>query len=465
MVRHMLQASEICLDKMADLLSNGKNLSSKQGRSTLVSLTQPFLKNADPVQLFSAAKHVSDVRAFWAIPHEAFWIVGAGEAVEIRVKGKRRFQQALAEHKKLMKSALCEDGAGPGPIFVGGFSFSAGTAKDNWQLFLDGILTLPRWQVVSRKNARWLTVNVIVTEHTELRSLIKDLSKQGAALIQDQKTFQNVETTFAKLPTNHWKINVQKALNEVKDQKLRKLTLARTINVSSEKPILPEPVLQSLMLNYPKCRIFAFSRNGSCFLGASPEELVSLHGRIVNSTCLAGTAPRGSSKNEDAHLSNWLLESEKEQDEHKIVVDWISQRMKKLCSQLKWDIYPHIVKLDTLQHLETHFTGSSKKGKHILEFVSALHPTPAVGGVPLRPALELIMLLEDQPRGWYTGPVGWIGKDGSGSFAVAIRCALLKGTHALLYAGSGIVVGSDPEREYQETANKFKPLLTALGIT
>jgi len=462
----MLRASNsICLDKMAELLSNGKNLASKLDRPILVSLTQPFQINADPVALFSGTKYVSDVRAFWAIPSEKSWIVGAGQAAEIRVEGPGRFQQALTKHQSLMNSAVCEDGVGPGPIFTGGFSFNTGSpVNEIWQAFSEGILTLPRWQFVSRRNHQWLTLNVMVNGHMELDSLLDDLSTQAAALLQKRSSLPNFDGALLKPSTNHWRTNVEQALDAVKSRKLRKLILARTVNVSSEKPILPEPVLQSLIQNYPICRIFAFCRNGSCFVGASPEELVSLRGKIVTSTCLAGSAPRGTSKNEDSRFSSWLLECEKERKEHDIVVDWVSERMKKLCSQLEWDDVPHVVKLDNLQHLETHFAGVPKNAKHILEFVAALHPTPAVGGIPLRPALELIEHLEEQPRGWYTGPVGWIDKDGSGSFAIAIRCALLRGHEAFLYAGSGIVAGSDPDREYQETTIKFRPLLTALGI-
>jgi isochorismate synthase len=463
----MLQASNsICLDGMAGLLSNGKGLASKLDRPILVSLTQPFLIDADPVELFSSTKYVSDVRAFWEIPSEKYWIVGAGQAAEIRVEGPGRFLQAISKHQSLMNSAVCEDDIGPGPIFTGGFSFTTGaSANENWQAFSEGILTLPRWQVVSQRSHRWLTLNVMVNGHMELDSFLDDLSAQGAALLQKRSSFPNLDGALLKPSTNHWRSNVEQALDAVKNRKLRKLTLARSVNVSCEKPILPEPVLQSLIHNYPKCRIFAFCRNGSCFVGASPEELVSLRNKIVTSTCLAGSAPRGISKHEDSRLSAGLLQSEKERKEHVIVVDWISKRMEKHCNQLKWDNVPHVLKLDNLQHLETHFVGVPKKAKHTLEFVAALHPTPAVGGIPLRPALELIEHLEEHARGWYTGPVGWIDRHGSGSFAIAIRCALLRGNEAFLYAGSGIVAGSDPDREYQETTIKFKPLLTALGIT
>jgi menaquinone-specific isochorismate synthase len=139
--------------------------------------------------------------------------------------------------------------------------------------------------------------------------------------------------------------------------------------------------------------------------------------------------------------------------------------MGRLCDKIKWDEIPKVVRLGNLQHLGTRFEGEPKKGCHVLRFVEALHPTPAVGGMPLRPALEMIERLENFDRGWYTGPVGWVDGYGDGEFAIAIRCALLRGNEAILYAGAGIVSGADPDREDEETKMKFKPLLNALGAS
>jgi menaquinone-specific isochorismate synthase len=160
-----------------------------------------------------------------------------------------------------------------------------------------------------------------------------------------------------------------------------------------------------------------------------------------------------------------MLDSSKERNEHALVVEWISERMGGLCSKLAWDKVPHILRLGNVQHLATRFVGVPNNGCHILSFVEALHPTPAVGGIPLQPALELIKRLENFDRGWYSGPVGWVDRDGNGEFAIAIRCALLRDNEAYLYAGAGIVSESDPGREDQETMMKFKPLLIALNAS
>jgi isochorismate synthase len=466
----MARASDsISLDGMLGLLSDGNRRAAESGRPILVSLTQPLAIEDDPVELFSRAGRVGSIRDYWAMPSEKSWIVSAGEAAEISAEGSQRFQQVNAILQNTMSSAILEEEGGPGPVFMGGFRFNPGLhANGLWGEFPDGLLTLPRWMVASQPNGqRWVTINVVVNGRTDVDSLRKEMAAQAVALFDSPSDFpKSLAASMKGDPAaDGWRRGMGQALDAVKDGKLTKVTLARTLKLRSERPILPEVVIRSLAANYPECRVFAFCRHGACFVGASPEELVNLHGASVTSTCLAGSAPRGASESEDSQLSDWLLGSVKERGEHTVVVDWVSERMGRLCSRLQWDDAPHVVRLGNLQHLATRFVGTPKNGCHVLAFVDALHPTPAVGGMPLGPALEMIERLEEFDRGWYTGPVGWVDRYGSGEFAIAIRCALLRGNEAFLYAGAGIVSGSDPDREDQETMMKFKPLLTALGVS
>lgn len=465
----MPRASDsISPDSMLRLLSDAKRRATDLGREVLVSLTQPLLIETDPVQLFSAATRIDDARNYWALPVEGSWIIGASEAAEIRVEGPERFRQAAAMLQNTMNSAIIEENGGPGPIFMGGFKFNPGLPTNGlWAEFFDGLLTLPRWTIASQPAGQcWVTLNVIVNAQTNVDSLCEELMTQAIALFEPVSDFpkQVAASLVDEGASNGWRRSIDHALHAVRDGRLTKVTVARTSKVHSKVPILPEAVLSSLVANYPECHVFAFCRREACFVGASPEELVSLHGSRVTSTCLAGSAPRGGSESEDSQLSAWLLGSVKEREEHDVVVHWISERMGRLCHRLKWDDSPYVMKLGNLQHLATRFVGTPKNDCHVLSFVDALHPTPAVGGMPLEQALEMIGRLEESDRGWYTGPVGWVDRNGFGEFAIAIRCALLRGSEAFLYAGAGIVSGSDPEREYQETTMKFKPLLTALGV-
>ncbi len=461
-------SNSISLESLPALLSEGNRRAKDLGRPVLVSLTQPLLIEPDPLQLFSSAMRISDVRNYWAFPVDGFWIVGVGEADEIRYEGPERFRQTATMVQSTMSSAIIEENGGPGPIFMGGFRFALGPpAEGRWEEFPDALLTLHRWTISSQPAGRhWVGLNVMVNGQTNVDSLPEELNTQAAALFEPLPNFPEpvVVPLVDEGDANGWRSSVDQALDAIKGKRITKVILARTSRVRSEVPVLPEVVLRSLVSNYPECRVFAFCRRGTCFVGASPEELVSLHGAKVTSTSLAGSAPRGASQSEDSQLSAWLLGSVKERGEHEVVVDWVSERMGKLCDKLRWDAAPHVMKLGNLQHLATLFVGTPKNGRHVLDFVEALHPTPAVGGIPLEPALEMIGRLEQSDRGWYTGPVGWVDRNGGGEFAIAIRCALLRGDEALLYAGAGIVSGSDPDREYQETTMKFKPLFTALGV-
>lgn len=454
------------LDPIFNLLTLGKQRSTASHRQVLVSVTSRFPGKIDPIKTFALAKRMNKLVNYWALPAKESWIVGVGEAAEIITQGPLRFKQAAARIQDLIRSAIVEP-KDSGPLFLGGFRFkSQSRNKGLWREFRDGLLTLPRWTITSHSIDQCsLTISVVLDAHTDVDAIRKELTPQALALFDRTETSSAPKTSSVTLEplSDGWGQKVEQALDAIKDKKLSKVTLARTMKLRSETAISPEVILRSLTTNYPECRTFAFYRRGATFVGASPEELVSLNGPSVTSTCLAGSSPRGESETMDIELSNWLLSSEKERREHKMVVDWVSEQMEVLCRKLHWNEVPYVLRLDNVQHLATRFVGTRADEYHLLDFVEALHPTPAVGGVPLEPALEMIGKLEDFDRGWYTGPVGWVDGSGNGEFAIAIRCALLRENEAYLYAGGGIVAGSNPETEDYETTMKFKPLLTAFG--
>jgi len=468
MADHACQTSDLVSSgAMIDLLTFGKRRSAETHTQLLVSFTRPLSNRIDPIHTFAVARQMNTIVNYWALPAKRSWKLGVGEAIEITAGGPFRFRKAASELQDIMNSAIIETDNATGPIFLGGFRFSPEQRiVQPWREFHDGLLTLPRWMIVSDPNGQCtLTVNVTVNERTKLENMLKQLAVESTMIFDGHELLQSPPTTSVKIrPTaDGWGKKVMRALDAINAGKVSKVTLARTLKIHSETSIFPEAVLRSLITNYPECRTFAFYRRGRTFVGASPEELVSLNGTHVASTCLAGSAPRGESEKSDADFSNWLLNDEKERREHQVVVDWVRDRMGVLCNELDCNHTPYILKLGNVQHLATDFIGIRAEGRRILDFVEALHPTPAVGGMPLAPALEMITKLERFDRGWYTGPVGWIDGNGNGEFAIAIRCALLRKNEAILYAGDGIVAGSDPGTEDRETAMKFRPLLTALG--
>jgi menaquinone-specific isochorismate synthase len=255
---------------------------------------------------------------------------------------------------------------------------------------------------------------------------------------------------------------VKRAIDWIHQGDLVKVVLARAVEVTCQKPIDVERVLRSLDAGYPACILFAFRSCGGVFLGATPERLVRLEDRRVETMALAGSTRRGATPDEDAALVGALLTSPKEQQEHAVVVGEIRAALAPLCQSLEIPAEPSVLSVRNVHHLATPIRGELAGELTVLELVERLHPTPAVGGAPRAAALAFIREHEPLGRGWYAGPVGWVDRFGEGEFAVALRSGLLRGRTAHLYAGCGILADSDPAAEYAESELKLQPLLRAL---
>jgi isochorismate synthase len=212
---------------------------------------------------------------------------------------------------------------------------------------------------------------------------------------------------------------------------------------------------------YPGCTLFAVGRGAATFVGATPERLARVQGDRLDAAAVAGTAPRGATTRADRDVARALLESPKERAEHAHVVDDLHARLQPLCASVTLPPGPRVLVTETLQHLHTPVRARLRAGYGLLDAVAALHPTAAVCGVPRAAALAALRSHEHLDRGWYAGGVGWLDSTG-GEVAVALRCALLRGPDALLYAGAGIVAGSTWHAELDETRLKLRPLLGAL---
>ena len=203
--------------------------------------------------------------------------------------------------------------------------------------------------------------------------------------------------------------------------------------------------------------------DGGILVGASPELLLSRRGAIVRSTPLAGTAPRAGDPDEDRANAEALAASSKDREEHAIVVAAVAETLEDLCGDLRWDREPVLEPTANVWHLATRFEGRLRDpAVTALDVVAELHPTPAVCGTPRPIARATIAELEPFDRGSYAGPVGWMDAAGDGEWAIALRCARLDGERATLFAGAGIVAGSEPAAEIDETERKFRAFLDSL---
>ncbi|MCD6022300.1 MAG: csbC [Actinomycetia bacterium] len=259
------------------------------------------------------------------------------------------------------------------------------------------------------------------------------------------------------------------ARSRIRNGALRKVVLARTVDVDAGRSLDPRRLAHRLRAVDPDAYTFVVPLSAGeagprrSFVGASPELLLSRWDREVRSNPLAGSAPRSGDPAEDRANAEALSGSSKDREEHEIVVEAVAETLRPFCTKLTWDPEPVLRETPNVWHLSTRFHGVlTDAAPSALDLVAALHPTPAVGGTPQDVALDAISDLEPFDRGRYAGPVGWMDAHGDGEWAIALRCAELLGDRAVLYAGAGIVAGSEPEAEVDETERKFRAFLDAL---
>jgi isochorismate synthase len=260
---------------------------------------------------------------------------------------------------------------------------------------------------------------------------------------------------------------VERATKRIHSRELRKIVLARSLIVDAERELDPKQLLWRLRAVDPDCYAFAtrpYGRPpGAVLVGASPELLVRRRGREVRATPLAGSAQRFGDPVRDRASADRLFRSEKEREEHHVVVEDVAHVLGAYCDDLEHPHEPELLGTANVWHLATPFRGRLHDPTvGVLEMVAALHPTPAICGTPREEAREALAELEPIDRGAYAGPVGWVDADGDGEWAIALRCAEIMGKTARLFAGAGIVADSVPEAEVDETERKFRALLDAL---
>ena len=466
------QVSHIITDHLTVPLHTGHSKALRFNKQILVSVTKALERPVSPTALFGRAIDINKIRLFWARPSESLYLVGIGQTVSLDSHQLKPIEEIKQSYNALLLDAVIEspDVKGVGPIFLGGFSFDPDTPKETlWADFPNGRMILPQFVFSSSHDTHWLTISVLIQPGSDINEIKNQLISEVDLLFENlgpdfipKESSMNPEILNQTSP-EEWSDRVSQALHFVDSSDLEKVVLARKIELYSHTEFSPVSILIELCNSYPSCTIFALNSGDSHFLGASPEILVDLEGGSLQLLCLAGSIKRGNSALENASLAKILKSSAKDLREHSTVVKSISDSLQKLCADLYWDPSPSVLQLPNLQHLATSFSGNLKSDGNLFDLIQTLHPTPAVGGTPREKALALIRKLEGD-RGWYAGPVGWIDHRGNGQSSVAIRSAITKGNYATLFAGSGIVAGSDANLEEQETELKFKPLLKALGM-
>ena len=449
-----------------DALEQAKRRSGVLGRPVLASSTSEIaaLEGLQPPLDGRASYFV------WEQPQRRFSLTGLGSALSLRAGGDQRFGCARERIQDLLTDAVIDrpPSSMPRPLLLAGFRFTAATDPDpRWAGFPDALVTVPRVLITRECDKTSLTLNAQVSPREDLDALISstlmellDPQPVPPAGAPARPTPDSSEETD---PRQAWDMAVNALTDQIAAGRAAKVVLARRLDVQTSPELTIDAVLQRLRERFPACTVFAVRNGGACFLGATPETLVELHADIVSTDCLAGSARRGSTPAEDAYLAACLLEDDKERREHGLVATYIREALDGVCSDIRIAEQPEVRRMANVQHLYTPVTARTAGRRHVLELVERLHPTPAVAGVPRQRALCLIEQHEGFDRGWYAGPLGWVDAEGNGEFAVALRSALVGDGWASLFAGCGIVAGSDPAREYAESGLKLEAMRWALG--
>ncbi len=423
----------------------------------------------DPAHFLREAQGME--RFYWQHDDEIY--AGFGIAAEFTAWGEARYQTIREKAGDLFRDLvlLNDDQSAARPRLFGGFSFSSDFVTENtWAAFAPAYFVLPHFQLTQVGGETWLTLNVQVApdEFFDPDEIREALEARYAALVgaRHASPLHNNMLTDISYPMSFdtWARIITDATARMKAGDLQKVVLSRVCELRFEDRIDVDGALDSLRDHYAGCYLFLFEPSPHlAFYGATPELLVRVEGRELETMALAGSIRRGATPAEDDALAQELLDDPKNRREHAFVADALRERLAPLTELLDIPGAPGVLRLSNIQHLYTPVHARLKRELGVLPLVAALHPTPAMGGVPQTYALDYITHAEPVPRGWYASPVGWLDHNLDGAFSVAIRSAISQNDRVWLYAGAGIVAASLPEKEWDETALKFKPLLDALG--
>lgn len=354
----------------------------------------------------------------------------------------------------------------PSPAFVGGAAFSAGQRRETpWTWFTDELFVLPRWRVALTDEGAFATWTLKSEELADRKKLLTELGTANDILLRSPTLKITLPRLQSEEPLSpeRWATLVNDAIKAIRGGSMRKLVPVRRTLLTLTQPIDPATVLARASAKYRECTRFWIEREDHSFVGASPERLIRVKADEIATDALAGSLPR-SPDSDVEKLCNELRSHRKNKREHKEVVDSLRASLTPITSQLQISDTPTVRVLPNLVHLWTPISGRLKRADHPLSLVGLLHPTPAVAGSPKDEAIRWLIANEPVSRGWFSGPVGWFDARGDGAFVVALRSMMLCENQAWLYAGAGVVEGSDPDSEYVETDAKLNAMRTALGL-
>jgi salicylate biosynthesis isochorismate synthase/menaquinone-specific isochorismate synthase len=460
-------------ERLKARLEQGLHRARRTGAPVLISVTSPLTRRVDPSAVVAHARRPGEPWFCFEQPdRDGAALAALGSVATLEATGPDRHQRLAERWRELSARALADEPqrpAGAGLVAVGGFSFAPdGGGGQTWRGFAPASLIVPRLSLARRGASAALTLNVEVAPD--------DTPEELAGAARDELApLQNVPLPLADpaptgafslhspMPPSHYEVAVARAVERIRAGELEKIVLAREVDVEAPGDHDPAAVISLLRGAFSSCYVFAVGRGDATFVAASPELLVRREGQRASSVALAGSIRRSADPAVDDHLGEQLLQSAKDREENLIVARRIARTLRPYSVWVTAAPEPQLVRVANIQHLATPIRAQLAEALDVIELAGVLHPTPAVGGEPSELSQRLIPALEGFDRGWYAGPVGWSDAAGDGEFCVALRCALLRGAHARLYSGCGIVRGSEPAAELAETEVKLGALLPLLS--
>ncbi|WJW75974.1 isochorismate synthase [Thiohalobacter sp. IOR34] len=403
---------------------------------------------------------------YWARPAEGRYRLGLGETLAVRSEGPGRFRDLAAALPGRDWCWIDPDHSGHRPAAFCAFAFDPGeTPGDAWQGLPNSLLQIPSLLLQWQDGHGSLTFSARRSELARPQRLIEGWLDTLTPLLAPAAT-ANPTAPLCELnraaSDSAWLQLVQQATADIRAGRLEKVVAARALRLRSRHPWQAPVLLGRLARLYPDCTLLAVHLGKQTLISATPERLLSLQGGVLRCDALGGTTGRDIDPHHDRLLALRLRNSKKARHEHALVVTAIRRSLEPLCETVDASGEPEVVRLRNLQHLWTGIRGRLRPGIGLLDAAARLHPTPAVAGTPTTAACDWLRRHEDLARGWYSGGAGWLEPGGDGELAVLLRCALLQGCDATLFAGAGIVADSEPLAELRETEMKLEAMLEVL---
>ncbi len=459
------------LEALSSFLADVRTQAATDGQPRLVSISIEA-ERLDPLAVLESIFEPEELHFYVERPAADVALAGAEAVVACDCAGPDRFATAADFVRRTLARTVAVGAVQVpfgGPLFFATFGFADEAAPG--AAFPAGRVFVPRWQVARSGDCSVAVANTVVGPDTDVPAAAERIWRAHAKF----GAFDYVSPAFDDAlegaitderetgPEAGYAANVAAGVAAIQAGRYRKIVLARARDLRATRRFHPLRALTALRGRFPDCYSFSAGNGaGASFIGASPERLVAVAAGRLRTEALAGSAPRGRTAVEDAALARQLLHSAKDMREQGLVLDSILRRLGNLGVTAARPGRPRVRQLPNVQHLCTPVEATLAPGGDLLRILGELHPTPAVGGSPREAAVAHLRELEPFDRGLYAGALGWVDHRGDGEFLVGIRSALIQGDTARLYAGAGIVEGSDPAAERAETELKMRALRDAL---